>query len=53
MQMSLTDSDNISKNLKSQLAPDFATKFVRGGFGPPKTSTFGISDVIHVDMLKF
>ena len=37
MQMSLTDSDNISKKFqKSQLAPEFVTKFVRGEFGPIK-----------------
>ena len=54
MQMALMDSDNISKNLKNHnLRPNLWQNSSELGLAPKKNSTFGVSDVIHFDFLKF
>ena len=54
MQMSLTGSDNILKNFKNRnLRPNLWQNSSEVGLASKKFSTFGVSDVIHFDLLKF
>ena len=46
-------ANNISKNLNSHKMVFFVTKFVTGGLGPKKCSTFGPSDASRKKTIKF
>ena len=48
-----TVANNISKNLNSHKRGVFVTKFVMGGLGPQKFSTFGPSDASRKKTIEF